>query len=124
VILVDTSVWIAHLSSSRTSLDRLLDESRVACHPFVIGEIACGTLRQRDEILRSLATLPGLDIASHDEAMHLLRLRRLGGSGLGWVDVHLLASARLSHTPIWSLDKRLDQAARELGLAAELTWDR
>jgi hypothetical protein len=117
VILVDTSVWIDHLRLHRPALRALLDEGRIRCHPFVIGELACGTLRNRKEILHLLGTLPTTDVVHHDEALQLVSTPGLAGSGLGWVDVHLLASARISGDSFWTLDLRLAAAARSLHVA-------
>ncbi len=85
-------------------------------HPFVCGELACGNLKNRSSILSDLQALPLVQLATHKEALKLLDDRRLYGSGLGWVDVHLLASALLSHCGFWTLDKRLAGAAAEFGL--------
>jgi hypothetical protein len=118
VILVDTSVWVAHLRAGNPALARFLEEERVAGHPFVIGELACGNLRDRDEVLRHLARLPETQVATHVEALHLVEHRALAGAGLGWVDVHLLASALLSGVALWTLDRPLQAAAQRLGCAA------
>lgn len=116
-MLVDTSVWINHLRRSNDDLDDLLDQGVVYTHPFVIGELACGSLRQRDDVLRLFEALPSALVATDEEARELVNRERLHGSGLGWIDVHLLASARLSHMSLWSADRRLRQAAIRLGLA-------
>jgi len=120
MILVDTSVWVSHLARRPSpELRALLDDGDVACHPFVVGEIACGTLHQRHRILDDLATLPSVERASHQDALALLERRQLAGRGLSWIDVHLLASALIAHVPLWTLDKPLNVAARSLGIAAE-----
>ena len=116
--LVDTSVWVDHLRRGHPELSALLEEGRVMCHPFVIGELACGQLGQRDRILHLLATLPQAPAASHDEVLQLMRTHRLHGQGLGWVDVHLLASALLGRYGLWTLDRRLTAAATNLGVGA------
>jgi len=85
-------------------------------HPFVSGELACGNLKSREAILSDLHALPAAKLASHTEVLQLIEDRRLWGRGLGWVDVHLLASALLSHCGFWTLDKKLAEAAAELGL--------
>lgn len=85
-------------------------------HPFVIGELACGSLRERAEILRLLTALPLTPVASHDEVLEFIDRGHLHGSGLGWVDVHLLASAKLARVSLWSADVRLRKAAVRLGL--------
>ena len=88
-----------------------LEEGAVLCHPFVVGELACGNLQNRDEILDLLQALPMAPMADHGEVLHLLQEWRLFGQGLGWVDVHLLASARLVGAPIWTRDKSLGKAS-------------
>jgi len=113
MILVDTSVWIDHLRRGDRELASLLNEGVVLCHPFVIGELACGNLENRSEIISLLSALPSTRIASHDEAMHLVSERRLAGKGLGWIDIHLLASALLSNCTFWTKDKNLRAVARK-----------
>lgn len=118
MILVDTSVWINHFRRVDRSLRQLLEASRVACHPFVIGELACGTLRQRDEVLGALARLPAVPQASHDEVLWFVDHYGIAGRGVGWIDAHLLASSRLAAgTRLWSRDRRLQDIAAELRLA-------
>lgn len=116
-MLVDTSVWINHFRRSNDDLDYLLVDGQVMTHPFVIGELACGSIRERDEVLRLFEALPVTPMASHNEVLEFVDRERLHGSGLGWIDVHLLASAKLAHVPLWSADRRLRQAAIRLGLA-------
>jgi predicted nucleic acid-binding protein len=113
VILVDTSVWIEHFRRGVPTLVRALDDGAVLTHPFVIGEITCGRLGDRAEILDYLGLLPQAVLAEHDEALALLERRELAGQGLGWVDVHLLASARLSGARLWTLDRTLQRAASQ-----------
>jgi predicted nucleic acid-binding protein len=115
-MLVDTSVWIDHFRSRDAALARRLDQGIVASHPFVIGELACGGLRQGGEILMLLAALPQVPEVLHDEALEFVHRHAL--SGIGWVDVHLLASARLAGTELWTRDLRLQRVARRLGVAA------
>ena len=117
MILVDTSVWIGHLRAGSERLKSLLYEEQVLCHPFVIGELACGTLRNRQEILGALRALPAASVAEHEEVLRFLGMRRLYGRGLGWVDAHLLASALLTGCTLWTLDKPLRKAAVALGLS-------
>ena len=116
-MLVDTSVWIDHFRRPNADLEYLLEEGRVSTHPFVIGELACGSLAHRTEILRLIEALPFAAVASHAEVMAFIERQRLHGTGLGWIDVHLLASARLAHQSLWSADRRLRTAALRLGLA-------
>jgi predicted nucleic acid-binding protein len=118
MILVDTSVWIQHLRKGSERLRSLLDEELVFCHPFVVGELACGTLRNRQEVLTLLRALPQARTAEHEEVLHLLEGRRLHGRGLGWIDAHLLASALLTGCTLWTFDKPLSRAATALNIAA------
>lgn len=116
MVLADTSVWIQHFRRGEPTLASHLAEGRVLMHPFVLGELACGSLKKRAEILADLQELPLAKLASTAEALRLIEDRRLWGRGLGWVDVHLLASALLSDCEFWTLDKRLGEAAAKLGL--------
>ncbi len=115
-MLVDTSVWVAHLRLGHARLAALLRERTVLCHPFVIGELACGTLPRRREILGLLSTLPQAPVADHDEVLTLVEHAGLMGCGVGWVDMHLLCSTLLAHTVLWTLDQRLARAASVLGI--------
>ena len=118
MILVDTSVWIDHLRTGDERLAELLNRSQVITHPFVIGELACGNLRQRDEVLRLLGDLPQAVIASQPEVLHLIERNELMGLGTGFVDAHLLASVALTDMAvIWTRDRRLQKVARMLGKA-------
>lgn len=115
--LVDTSVWVEHLRRGNARMKDLLSGGQVLCHPFVLGELACGNLQERHQILVLLSALPAAQLASHDEVLHLVDTHQLFGRGLGWVDVHLLASAILSKCGLWTLDKPLAAAAEGLGIA-------
>jgi predicted nucleic acid-binding protein len=117
MVLVDTSVWVAHLRQGTIGLDALLITGRVLCHPFIIGELACGNLQHRVEILSHLQALPQAIPASHVEVLQFIENYRLMSQGLGYVDVHLLASALLTRVPLWTLDKKLQEAAVHLKLA-------
>ncbi len=119
MILVDTSVWVDHFRKGIPLLGDLLNAGEVTTHPFVIGELACGHLRNRAKILSLLGSLPSISMATHDEAIHAVETNSLQGSGIGWVDVHLLASALLSRTPIWTRDTTLRKAAEKLGIAGK-----
>jgi predicted nucleic acid-binding protein len=116
VILVDTSVWIDHFRSGNDELSEILTAGLVLGHPCVTGELGCGRLRNREEILRLLGELPQGVVGEQGELLALIEEHGLHGSGLGWVDVHLLASARLSSSSLWTLDKTLKSAAGKLGL--------
>lgn len=117
MILVDTSVWIEHLRKGSARLRSLLYNEQVLCHPFVLGELACGTLRNRQEILSTLRALPEAHVAEQEEVLRFLEARRLYGRGLGWVDAHLLASTLLTGCALWTLDQPLRKAAAALRVA-------
>lgn len=116
MILVDTSVWIAHFRKGGSGLAELLSEALVLVHPFVVGELACGDLRNRARILSDLEALPSAVSATHQEVMRLIEDRKLWGLGIGWVDGHLLASALLSNCQLWTLDTKLVRAAAAAGV--------
>lgn len=118
-MLADTSVWIDHLRRGNRLLAGRLETGEVESHPFVVGELACGSLERRDEILSLLRALPGVVEADHEEVLTLVDSAGLSGRGLGWVDMHLLASAILSGTTLWTLDKRLGEQARRLSVLFE-----
>lgn len=118
VILIDTSVWLDHLRSGNATLARLLENSGVLVHPWVIGEIALGNLHGRAEILGLLHGLPQATIAEEHEVLLLIEQEALPGAGIGYVDAQLLAAARLtSDTTLWTKDKRLAAVSARLGLA-------
>jgi predicted nucleic acid-binding protein len=112
MILADTSVWIEHFRGTQTEFRELLAEGLVLVHPFVIGELACGNLKQRKHILKNLQALPLAVSATDEEVLRLIEDSRLWGRGIGWVDGHLLASALLSNCPLWTLDRRLNDAGK------------
>ena len=117
MVLVDTSVWIDHLRAGEAKLVRLLEDVEVAVHPMVIGELACGNLRNRAEILNLLADLPDAGRVPDEEVLIFIERHHLHGRGLGWGDMHLLASCAVSGFALWSKDVRLMNVARLLGLA-------
>jgi predicted nucleic acid-binding protein len=119
VTLVDTSVWIDHWRRGNGRLAAALEEGRVAAHAFVIGELACGSLPRRATTLLLLGALPRVLAARDEEVLTLIERRGLAGTGLGWVDAHLLAAASLSDTPLWTLDRALRRAAEALGVFRE-----
>jgi predicted nucleic acid-binding protein len=121
LILVDTSIWIDHIRWPDGGLMDLLDRELALGHPFVIGELAVGTLPNRAIWLRDLGRLPSAMIARHHEVLSIIENSNLFGRGLGYVDVHLLASTRLSKSLIWTRDRRLSAAAAELGIAFDRT---
>jgi predicted nucleic acid-binding protein len=116
MILVDTSVWIEHLRAGNDHLRTLLFDEQVLCHPFVVGELACGTLQKREEILTMLKALPEAHLLEHEEVMSFPEARRIYGRGIGWVDAHLLASTLLTGCTLWTLDKPLRRAAAALNV--------
>ena len=120
MILVDTSVWIDHLRAGEAELARLLETGLVATHPLVVGELAMGSLRNRDTVLGLLQDLEQAVVASHDEVMAYVSRHRLFGLGIGYVDAHLLASTQLTGaTKLWTRDKRLRNTAERLDLHAD-----
>ena len=116
--LVDTSVWIDHLRHGNPRLRELLDVGEVFCHVFVVGELACGALRDREGLLGLLNALPATPVARHDEVLTLIAERNLDGRGLGWIDMHLLASAFLGSCRLWTLDRALGTVGAELGIVS------
>ena len=118
MILIDTSIWIDHLRSRDETLVRLLDNHRVLIHPFIIGEIACGDLTNREELLSRLQDLPSLPIANESEVMYFIEQNQLMGLGIGYIDAHLLAATALAPpAQLWTRDKRLKTAADTMRLA-------
>lgn len=116
IVLVDTSVWISHLRDGDIRLEILLNDGHVVCHPFIVGELACGNLKNRDEILSLLQALPIATTADDEEVLRFIENYRLMGKGLGYIDMHLLASAALSKIPLWTSDKRLHDISMKIGL--------
>jgi predicted nucleic acid-binding protein len=117
VILADTSIWIDHLRHGNAGLARLLQQQQVAAHPLIIGELACGTLANRREILELLQQLPQFAPAADTEVLQFIERHRIMGRGVGYVDVHLLAACAIQHAVVWSRDRRLVEIATELRLA-------
>ena len=113
-MLVDTSVWVVHLRDGHAGLTEVLDAGEAICHPFIVGELACGNLKNRAAIIALLQLLPSAAVVQHNEVLAFIDARRLMAKGLGYVDVHLLASALLGRVPLWTLDKKLERAAAEL----------
>jgi hypothetical protein len=119
MILVDTSIWIGHFRTGDERLQSLLHDGSVLTHPFVIGELALGRLPERHSLLADLHALPRAIVAGDAEVLAFIEFNRLAGLGVGYVDAHLLASARLTaEASIWTGDKRLAMVADRLGLAA------
>jgi predicted nucleic acid-binding protein len=118
VILVDTTVWVDHLRGGDKALTALLETGAVLIHPFVVGELALGNLRQRKTVLSALWDLPRAGVATDAEVLHFVDQHELYGRGLGYVDAHLLAAVRLTAgAELWTKDKRLHGIADQLRLA-------
>ncbi len=118
MILVDTSVWVDHLRKVDPVLVELLEQQSVLVHPFVIGELACGNIRNRGEVIGLLQRLPTAPRATDDEVLTLIQRHRLMAKGIGLIDVHLLASAALAtDASLWTRDKQLSAIARRMGLS-------
>ena len=116
MVLVDTSVWVGHLRKHSRELEDLLERDLVLMHTSVIGELACGSLKERDTFLRHLNALPAALEATARETLDLIQMRNLWGRGIGWVDAQLTASALLTRCWLWTVDERLSTVAAELGL--------
>ena len=114
MVLVDTSVWVSHFREIHNGLVPLLNNGEVVCHPFIIGELACGNLRNRTNIISLMDALPLALQVDHEEALAFIEAHNIMGKGLGYIDVHLLASALLTEVSLWTFDKKLDKAAEEL----------
>jgi len=120
LILVDTSVWIDHFRQGSSALSEALEREEVMTHPFVIGELACGTLKNRREVLSLLARLPSAVVATGEETLHFIEHHRLMGKGIGYIDVHLLASVVMTEAArFWTWDKRLETIAAKLRIDFE-----
>jgi predicted nucleic acid-binding protein len=119
LILADTSVWIAHFRGATTDLRSALENGEVFCHPHVLGELACGNLRNRGEILEFLRALPAATTATDAEVLACIERNHLYGTGLGFTDVHLIASALLTPTRLWTLDAALGRQAKRLKVLRE-----
>ena len=124
MVLVDTSVWVDHFRSGNRGLEILLNEGYAVCHPFIIGELACGNLSNRAEILSLLHALPSANKAKDDEVLHCIESYKLMGKGLGYIDMHLIVSALLSSVRLWTLDRKLRDIASFLRLDYRQTTGR
>ena len=121
MLLVDTSVWIDHLRSESLTLSTLLLSSRVVMHPLVLGELACGNLNNRSQLLKQWSSLSSLPTVNHEEALFFIEKNKLMGKGIGYTDVQLLASVALdTGTKLWTHDKRLDV----LAILLEYAWNK
>jgi len=119
LILVDTSVWIDHLQTSIGLLADALEAEDVLVHPFVIGELACGEMKERHKVLGLLTTLPSIVVATDEEVLLFIENHRLMGKGIGYVDAHLLASTTLTDgAQLWTRDRRLGALAAQLQIGS------
>ena len=116
MILVDTSIWVNHFRTGVPELGDLLEQNLVGLHPFIIGELACGGLHKRGEVISSLRSLPLALVAKDTEVHHLLESHRLWSRGLGWIDMHLLTSALISGWALWTADAPLSATVNVLKL--------
>jgi predicted nucleic acid-binding protein len=116
MVLVDTSIWISHFKHNNPHLKKLLMEESVSCHPIIIGELACGNIKNRKEIISLLQALPQTLVAESDEILAFIEHNKLMGVGIGLVDVHLLASSLLTNLPFWTTDKRLCTIASKFNI--------
>ena len=116
MVLVDTSVWVDHFRRACPVLAKLLEDGDVAIHPWVVGELACGNLKNRTEILELLRALPEVPRADDDEILFFIDRYALAGRGLGLIDIHLLASSQVGGHVLWTKDRRLRTAAQALGI--------
>ena len=116
MVLVDTSVWVSHLREGNAGLEKLLNDGEVVCHPFIVGELACGNLKNRHEILTHLQSLPKAILAEDGEVLKFIENHQLMGKGLGYIDVHLIAAALLMGVPLWTFDKTLNKISKNIGI--------
>ena len=118
MILVDTSAWVEHFRRGNSTVKDLLENDEVLIHPFVVGELACGNLKNRKEIMSLLNELPAATVAEHSEVLTLIESRKLYGTGIGWIDAHLVASAMIAGVKLLTYDKALGETASRLGVSA------
>ena len=116
MVLVDTSVWVSHLRGGSKELEQLLNDGDVMLHPFIIGELACGNIKNRHKVLSLLQLLPMVIQAEHEEVLQFIEKNNLMGKGLGFIDAHLSASAILTKVPMWTLDKKLNEINNKLNI--------
>ncbi len=118
MILVDTAVWIDHITAPITELLNRLDTREILVHPMVIGEIACGTMQERPVILSLLQSLPRIGELTHDQVLQEIETGGFMGRGIGYIDAHLLTSVMAqSGASLWTRDQRLKRIAEEMGVA-------
>jgi predicted nucleic acid-binding protein len=117
VVLVDTSVWVSHLRDGNAELEELLNSEEVLCHAYIIGELACGNLKNRTEILALFKLLPKVPLVGDEEVLRFIDDNNLMGKGLGYIDLHLAASAMLAGVSMWTFDKRLVRVNEALNIS-------
>lgn len=117
MILADTSVWIDHFHHSDEGLKDLLHANQVCIHPFILGELSCGNISNRKVVLSLLRDLRSIDVVLEEEVFILIEERKLYGKGLGFIDIHLLASAIINQVLIWTRNRSLKQVADNLGIS-------
>lgn len=115
MILADSSVWIDHFRRGNPALVSALHEGSIVVHPFVIGELACGSMRRRSDVLADLGRMPRIAAAEHEEVMALVERRRLAGTGIGWTDAHLVAAALIAKVDFWTRDRALADVWKRIG---------
>ncbi|KAF0176696.1 MAG: PilT protein domain-containing protein [Alphaproteobacteria bacterium] len=120
MILIDSSVWIDHLRRAEKGVLALARDESMLTHPFIIGELALGSIKDRGAVIAALQKFPQAPVATDDEVLSLIETHALHGTGVGFVDAHLLAATLLAQATIWTSDKRLAAAARRLGVAAPM----
>jgi predicted nucleic acid-binding protein len=113
MVLADTSIWIDHFRNGNGQLIELLDNGEVFCHPFIIGELACGHINNRQEIITALQSLPQSTFIEHDEIMIFIEKNQIMGKGLGYIDVAILASSLVTGIPLWTFDRKLNAIAKK-----------
>ena len=118
MILVDTSIWVDHFRDGNVRLSELLNDQQVLIHPFIIGELSLLMIRNRNQIMELLSKLPLAPVAEHDEVMAAVTKHKLSGTGIGWVDAHLIASALLGDAKLLTTDKALQKATHITGVSA------
>lgn len=116
LILADTSVWVKHFREGQTHLISLLEQGSISCHPFIIGELACGSLKNRTEIINLLEALPKVKVLEHIEVMEFIESQKLMSLGIGYIDTHLLGSSLLSDYSLWTFEKSLEKTAKLLNI--------
>jgi predicted nucleic acid-binding protein len=116
-VLVDTSIWINHVRKSDPVLDGLLQEDRVVTHPFVIGELALGSIRSGDKVVANLLQLPCVSVVDQHELLVFIEAKKLSGTGIGFVDASLLASAAIAQVHFWTSDRNAAAIALRLDVA-------